>query len=32
VLVSPRVLVDLELELMALDLQAWPVRTAPICA
>jgi hypothetical protein len=31
VLVDPRVLVDLELELMALDLRVWPVRTAPIC-
>lgn len=31
VLVSPRVLGDLELELMALDLLVWPVRTAPIC-
>lgn len=30
-LVAPRVLVDLELELMALDLRAWPVATAPIC-
>jgi hypothetical protein len=32
VLVSPRVLSDLELELMALDMRVWPVRTAPICA
>ena len=32
VLVDPRVLPDLELELMALDLRVWPVRTAPICA
>jgi hypothetical protein len=32
VLVEPRVLADLELELMALDLRVWPVRTAPICA
>ncbi|HET7326585.1 MAG TPA: hypothetical protein VFJ14_04785 [Nocardioidaceae bacterium] len=32
VLVDPRVLTDLELELMALDLWVWPVRTAPICA
>ena len=32
VLVDPRVLHDLELELMALDLRVWPVRTAPICA
>lgn len=31
-LVEPRVLADLELELMALDLRVWPVRTAPICA
>jgi hypothetical protein len=31
VLVDPRVLHDLELELMALDLQVWPVETAPIC-
>jgi hypothetical protein len=31
VLVDPRVLPDLELELMALDLRLWPVRTAPIC-
>jgi hypothetical protein len=31
VLVEPRVLADLELELMALDLRLWPVRTAPIC-
>lgn len=31
VLVSPRVLPDLELELMALDLRVWPVVTAPIC-
>lgn len=31
VLVSPRVLGDLELELMALDMRVWPVRTAPIC-
>ena len=30
-LVDPRVLADLELDLMALDLQLWPVRTAPIC-
>lgn len=30
-LVSPRVLPDLELELMALDLRVWPVATAPIC-
>jgi hypothetical protein len=32
VLVDPRVLADIELELMALDLRVWPVRTAPICA
>ena len=32
VLVDPPVLPDLELELMALDLRVWPVRTAPICA
>ena len=32
VLVDPRVLPDLELELMGLDLRLWPVRTAPICA
>ena len=31
VLVSPAVLADLELALMALDLRVWPVRTAPIC-
>ena len=31
VLVDPRVLADLELELMSLDLRVWPVRTAPIC-
>jgi hypothetical protein len=31
VLVAPRVLADLELELMGLDLRVWPVRTAPIC-
>ncbi len=31
VLVDPRVLADVELELMALDLRVWPVRTAPIC-
>ena len=29
-LVCPRVLADLELELMALDLRVWPVRTAPV--
>ena len=32
VLVDPRVLGDFELELMALDLRVWPVRTAAICA
>ncbi len=32
VLVDPRVLGDVELDLMALDLHVWPVRTAPICA
>ena len=32
VLVSPHVLGDLELELMAQDLLVWPVRTAPICS
>jgi hypothetical protein len=32
VLVDPRVLADIELDLMALDLRVWPVRTAPICA
>lgn len=31
VLVSPCVLLDLELELMAVDLRLWPVATAPIC-
>ncbi|HET6627513.1 MAG TPA: hypothetical protein VFG63_14075 [Nocardioidaceae bacterium] len=31
VLVAPRVLGDLELALMALDLTVWPVRTAPVC-
>ena len=30
-LVDPRALADLELDLMALDLRVWPVRTAPIC-
>ncbi len=30
-LVDPCVLGDFELELMALDLRVWPVRTAPIC-
>ncbi len=32
VLVDPRALEDLELELMELDLRVWPVATAPICA
>ncbi|MCW2848774.1 MAG: hypothetical protein JWR90_2748 [Marmoricola sp.] len=32
VLVDPCALADLELEVMALDLRVWPVRTAPICA
>lgn len=32
VLVDPRVLVDLELDLMRQDLRLWPVSTAPICA
>ncbi len=32
VLVDPRVLGDFELELIALDLRVWPVRTAAICA
>lgn len=31
VLVDPRVLADVELELMALDLRVWPVRSAPTC-
>ncbi|GAA5142649.1 hypothetical protein GCM10023340_06460 [Nocardioides marinquilinus] len=31
VLVDPRGLRDLELDLMALDLWVWPVATAPIC-
>ncbi len=31
VLVDPRVLADLELELMLLDMRVWPIRTAPIC-
>ncbi|MEX0426320.1 hypothetical protein AB3X52_01720 [Nocardioides sp. DS6] len=31
VLVDPCVLGELELELMALDLRLWPVRTAPAC-
>ena len=32
VLVDPRALGDLELELMTADLWVWPIRTAPICA
>jgi hypothetical protein len=32
VLVDPRVLADLELCLMAVDLHVWPIRTAPTCA
>lgn len=31
VLVDPRVLRDLEVHLMSLDLRLWPVATAPIC-
>jgi hypothetical protein len=31
VLVDPRALVELELELMTLDLRLWPISTAPIC-
>ena len=31
VLVDPRALEDLELELMSLDIRVWPVHTAPIC-
>jgi len=31
VLVDPRALVELELELMVLDLRVWPISTAPIC-
>jgi len=31
VLVDPPVLRDVELDLMAMDLPVWPVRTAPIC-
>ena len=31
VLVDPRVLRDLEVQLMAQDLRLWPVATAPIC-
>lgn len=30
-LVDPRILGDLELALMPLDLRVWPIRTAPIC-
>ena len=30
-LVEPRALEDLELELMSLDIRVWPVHTAPIC-
>ena len=32
VLVDPRALADLELDLMMLDLRVWPISTAPICA
>ena len=32
VLVDPRALAELELELMMLDLRVWPISTAPICA
>jgi hypothetical protein len=32
VLVDPRVLTELELALMSLDLRVWPISTAPICA
>lgn len=31
VLVDPRLLADVELDLMLHDLHLWPVRTAPIC-
>lgn len=31
VLVDPRVLADVELDLMEHDLRVWPVATAPIC-
>ncbi|GAA3831839.1 hypothetical protein [Nocardioides panacisoli] len=31
VLVDPRVLADVEIALMELDLRLWPVQTAPIC-
>lgn len=30
-LVDPRALADVELELMLHDLHLWPVHTAPIC-
>jgi len=32
VLVDPRVLRELEVHLMSLDLRLWPLATAPICA
>ena len=32
VLVDPRRLPDVELDLMVQDMPVWPVRTAPICA
>lgn len=32
VLVDPRVLVELGVHLMSLDLRLWPVESAPICA
>jgi hypothetical protein len=32
VLVDPRVLEDVEIALMELDLRLWPVHSAPICA
>lgn len=31
VLVDPRLLADVELDLMLHDLHLWPVQTAPIC-
>jgi hypothetical protein len=31
VLVDPRALLELELELMTLDLRLWPISTAPVC-
>ncbi len=31
VLVDPRVLHELEVHLMALDLRVWPIATAPVC-